>query len=175
MSDLWSVWVPTWLSAVGTVGAFSTGGVILLRELRRDREREIQAMRERAGVFSVWPVREESRSAGVPVLESRLVLSNAGAEPVYDVVVEYERSGEALMRDAIGMVPPGQLVRNVPRELNEVWVRAGSAWRRQGRPEDPVVDDPLRQPWTFRIGAHFADAAGRRWRRDHDGSITLRQ
>lgn len=173
MSDLWGVWVPTWLSGVGTVGAFATGGVIVLRELKRDREREAQIERDRAGTFSVWPVLEETRNTGVPVLESRLVLNNAGAEPVYDVIVEYQRGATEPMTDAIGMVPPGRLVRNLPRQLGDVWVQADSGWRRQGAPHDASIEDPHRQPWPFQIAVRFADAAGRRWHRDQAGALSV--
>ncbi|HSV65453.1 MAG TPA: hypothetical protein VLJ59_06030 [Mycobacteriales bacterium] len=172
MSDLWSVAVPTWLSSVGTVGAFATGGMLLVRELRRDRDRQQQEERARAGLIVAWPVRIEARSANVSTLETRLQLRNAGTEPVYGVELRYVPTGggpEA--RDHVGILPPGDVQRVLPELFRETWIRSDRHWVRRPASGTAETADPLREPWRFQVSLRFVDAAGRRWQRRADGSL----
>ena len=50
-----------WLVAVGTIGAFGTGGVLLMRELHRDRERDELMQRLQAGCCVADSFRDHDR------------------------------------------------------------------------------------------------------------------
>jgi len=171
MSEFWSVSLPTWLSSIGTIGAFTTGGVLLIRELRRDREREFAALREKASLISAWPQRYDQPSSDLATKEARLNLSNHSTEPVYSVSVEYLGAAPEV-RDVVGMLPPGQHPRDLPEFLRETWVRSGDGWVIRGRHGQTVAENPDASPWPFEVVLRFTDAAGRRWRRDQHGVLT---
>src|SRR5437867_2693179 len=149
MSDLWSVAVPTWLSSVGTVGAFASGGVLLVRELQRDRRREEQEQRAVAGLVAAWPTRVETRTATTTTVETRVQLRNGGTEPVYRVILEYLTAGGEPVRDEVGILPPGDTHRELPDGLRETWIRADREWVRRSAEGLAQSTDPLREPWRF--------------------------
>ena len=172
MSDLWSVTVPVWLSSIGTVGAFGTGGVILVRELHRDRRREEMELRARAGLVAAWPVRVEVPSLTATTVEARLHLRNGGTEPVYQVVVEYVAAGSGeTIRDNLGILPPGDLEQDVPDRMRETWIRTDQHWVRRPATGTAETVDPFRERWPFQVSMRFADTAGRGWIRNADGSL----
>ena len=82
--------VPTWLAAVGTVGAFIFTGVLLRRE-RQDR------ISSQAKLVAAWMAEERPNTfdvieGGLEPDEDYLCVkvNNASAEPVYDITVGYD-------------------------------------------------------------------------------------
>jgi hypothetical protein len=175
VDNFWGVVLPAWLASVGTVGAFVTGGVLLFRELRRDREREDRDQRIRAGLVAAWPVRLLITSGSIDAMESRLKISNGGVVPVYDVAVDYfPVDGKSALRDSLGIVAPGEVIRDLPQELREIWIRAGDGWVLRRGSRDMMSRDPDGEAWRFDTELSFRDASGRRWRRDRKGSLEPR-
>ncbi|HET9894317.1 MAG TPA: hypothetical protein VFQ44_05240 [Streptosporangiaceae bacterium] len=172
MDTFWSVDFPTWLVGVGTVGAFGTGGMVLLKEIGRDREREAAIVRQQATTIAAWPARRESPADIPPTISAHLVLNNASAEPVYDVHVSYEpKTAGPVLTDEIDLLPPGRDERELPRSLQETWIKSPNGWVRQGPPQAQPISKPHAEPWAFLVSLSFVDARGQRWRRGTDGSI----
>jgi len=147
VSQLWNTVIPTWASAIGTIGAFATGFVLLTRELVRERQRELQARREKAALFAVWPARALTQHDGISAIEAHLAMNNAGPEPVYDVTVQFSVGAEQEIVDYVGVVPPGLHRRDLPRQRQEVWIKSGASWLLRGSHSTPAVEDPLRADW----------------------------
>lgn len=133
-------------SAIGTVGAFGTGFVLLRREHRRDADREEEALRAQAARVSAW-VEAYSRPDGVR--ELALHVHNASDMPIYEVELPLPApAGEESRTEFIGLVPPSQTVRRAaPRE----WLRS------------------YVEPEPVEIG--FLDSAGHQWSRDEQGKL----
>ena len=70
----------TWFSAVGTVGAFVTGGGVLWREIDRDHDRANQETRRQAEQVAAWVVGGDDSQVD-------FVADNSSDLPVYDVVI----------------------------------------------------------------------------------------
>jgi hypothetical protein len=171
MDTFWTTSFPTWLVAIGTIGAFATGGAVLLREVNRDRERDLAQERKQASSVASWPARIAATQTGMSIIRSILMLSNASQEPVYRLRVEFqtERHQQVILEE-IEFLAPGAHERELPTELREVWVKSEDGWVRRGaNPE--TVRDPLARPWTFSVGMTFTDASGKTWHRGADGSL----
>lgn len=173
MSDFWNTVLPGWLSSVGTVGAFATGGILLGREVHRDREREFEDKKSHARTFAVWIVRDPVQSAGPRSVVSRLQLSNTSSEPIYHVVVYFYPHDSQRLEERIGMVPPGTHQRSLPPSLNETLVWSQTGWKLDSRPNDPPIADLDARERNFTIAVEFTDSAGNRWRRSAEGILTL--
>lgn len=172
MGATWTIDIPTWLVAVGTVGAFGTGGVVLLRELGRDREREAAIARQQATAIAAWPTRSENPNDSPLTISTHLVVNNASTEPVYDVLVSYQpKTAGAVLTDEIDLLPPGSHERDLPPALQETLVKSANGWVRHGSPKDQPISKPHAEPWAFTVSLSFVDARGQRWRRGTDGSI----
>ncbi len=172
MDSFWGVDVPTWLAAVGTIGAFASGGALLLRELRRDRDRELFQERAQASSVAAWPAREEQVAANLTTIHTKLQLNNASKEPVYRVGINYcDAEGNEVASDIVDILAPGLLQRELPRRLRETWVKSQTGWIKRQSPAAESTKDPFGQPWEFTVVLSFTDAAGRRWRRNRDGSL----
>lgn len=168
--SFWEVAAPTWLQGVGTVGAFITGGVILLRELRRDRGQQELQERRQAGVVSAWLVRKETAGTAQRMV-SRCALNNAADSPVYDVSVIYSEPGGTNVTDFVGVLPPGRTERPLPGRYDETWIQAEGGWLRSKSTSTKPVLDPRKEPWPCQISLQFRDAAGIRWNRASDGTL----
>jgi hypothetical protein len=169
MDTWWTADLPTWLEAIGTIGAFGTGGVVLLRELNRDREREIASERQQAGAVAAWATHVESTGIPVPRVHTVLVLSNGSQEPVYHVEIEY-KSGTDIQTDRIDFLPPGRQERELPVSLQETWVKSEERWIKRESPSE-TTKNPHTAEWKFGVIINFIDAGGRSWRRESDGSL----
>lgn len=168
--SFWEVAAPTWLQGVGTVGAFATGGVILIRELRRDRAQLERQERAQAAAVSAWLVRVDPDGAGQRMV-TRCVLNNAADTPVYDLTVTYLDPGGRRATDTVGVVPPGRMERALPAGLDETWVKTTEGWLRSKEvPSLPVVD-PRKAPWSNRLSLSFRDSAGIKWHRADNGIL----
>lgn len=173
MSNWWVTDLPNWLVAIGTVGAFTTGGVVLLRELNRDHERQEIAEKRQASSVAAWPIRIESIVDSLSTIKAQLVLNNSSNEPVYHVAIEYiNQMANEPMSDELDILPPGRYERELPRKLQETWVRTAEGWVKRGSPASSPTPKPLYQPWSFTLAISFVDASGRHWRRGADGSLT---
>lgn len=172
MGNFWFVDLPNWMVAVGTVGAFATGGVVLLRELGRDREREAAVVRQQATTIAAWPVRRHDPNSAPPTISSALTLSNASHEPVYAVQIEYQGKASAeTVADQIDVLPPGLCERDLPAPFQDVWVKGPDGWVKRIAPGMAPVANPQNESWDFLVALDFTDSRGRRWRRETDGSI----
>jgi|SRR5215470_5312768 len=168
--SFWEVAAPTWLQGVGTVGAFVTGGVILLRELRRDRGQQELQERRQAGAISAWLIRTET-GGPAPRIVSRCVLNNATESPVYDLSLIYLAAGGARIVDFVGVLPPGRVERPLPDPFDEVWVEASGGWLRSKASSNTPVADPRKEPWPCQISIEFRDSSGIRWIRAVAGTL----
>lgn len=137
-------------SAVGTVGAFVVGFVLLQREHKREAERSEDERRTQAARISAW-VEMYRKPDGARELAFHI--HNASDMPIYDVELPLPaRPDEEQAAEFVGLVPPGQTIRRAaPKE----WLR--------------TYVDP--EP----VQIEFLDSAGRRWLRDEQGALTKRE
>lgn len=172
MTSWWITDLPNWLVAIGTVGAFGTGGVVLLRELNRDREREALAEKQQASSVAAWPIRTESAIESITTIKAQLVINNSSNEPVYNVHIDYHQPtvGQSIV-DELQILPPGRYERELPKSLQETWVRTAEGWIMRSAPKSTPTSSPHSEPWNFSFDISFTDSSGRRWRRATDGSL----
>lgn len=132
-------------SAVGTVGAFTTGFLLLRREFRREADRAEDERRAQAARISAW-VEVYVRADGARELAFHI--HNASDMPIYEVELPLPGRPEGEGVEFVGLVPPGQTIR---RPAPPEWLRS------YGEPEPIQIE--------------FLDSAGRRWKRDEQGSL----
>ena len=134
-------------SAVGTVGAFFIGFMLLRREQRREADRTEDERRAQAERISAWVELSRKVDGGRELL---FHIHNASAMPIYEVELPLPARGEEdAGSEFVGLVPPGQTVqRPAPAE-----------WRRTYIEPEPVQIE-------------FLDSAGRRWSRDEQGTLS---
>jgi hypothetical protein len=133
------------VSAVGTVGAFAVGFVLLRKEHRREAARAEDERRLQAIKVSAWV---EAHTTAYGGRELRFHVHNASEMPIYEVslLTPEEATHEA---EFIGLVPPGQTIqRPAPRE-----------WLKTYYSPEPVEIE-------------FQDSSGRAWTRDEQGVLT---
>jgi hypothetical protein len=133
--------------AVGTVGAFLVGFLLLRREHRREAERAEDDRRAQAERISAW-IELTRKIDGSRELAFHI--HNASAMPIYEVELPLPSRGEQEpSSEFVGLVPPGQTIqRAAPTE----WLRSY------------VVPEPVQ--------IEFLDSAGRRWSRDEQGALS---
>jgi hypothetical protein len=133
-------------SALGTVGAFVVGFVLLRREQNREAERAEDERRGQAARISAW-VEAYRKPDGTRELAFHI--HNASDMPIYEVELPMPDSeGDGRDVEFIGLVPPGQTIRRP----------APAAWLRSYVDPEPVEIE-------------FLDSAGRRWTRNEQGSL----
>lgn len=144
-----SNWISTGaevFSAVGTVGAFLVGFLLLRREHRREAERAEDERRAQASQISAW-IEAHRRPDGAR--EVAFHIHNASDMPIYEVELPLPaRPRDEPAEEFIGLVPPGQTTRR----------RAPAEWQRSYIEPEPVEIE-------------FLDSAGRRWTRDEQGTL----
>lgn len=133
-------------SAVGTVGAFLVGFLLLRREHRREADRAEDDRRAQAARISAW-IEVHRKPEGTRELAFHI--HNASDMPIYEVELPLPtRSKEESTSEFIGLVPPGQTIRRP----------APADWLRSYVEPEPVQIE-------------FLDSAGRRWTRDEQGAL----
>ncbi|MEU0559883.1 hypothetical protein [Dactylosporangium sp. NPDC006015] len=143
-----SDWVATAadvFSALGTVGAFVVGFVLLRREQNREAERAEDERRGQAARISAW-VEAYRKPDGTRELAFHI--HNASDMPIYEVELPLPDPAASGDVEFVGMVPPGQTIR---RPAPVAWLRSY------------VNPEP--------IEIEFLDSAGRRWNRNEQGSL----
>lgn len=134
-------------SAIGTVGAFLLGFILLRREHRREADRAEDERRAQATRISAW-IEARRRPDGTHELTYHV--HNASEMPIYDVSLPHPTPTDAGgAEEFIGLVPPGQAVR---RPAPDAWLRTY------------VEPEPIQ--------IEFLDSTGRRWNRDEQGALT---
>lgn len=146
MGSTWLDTASNLFAAVGTVGAFIIGFVLLRREQRREAERAEDEKRAQAARVSAW-IEMYRRPDGHR--ELALHVHNASDMPIYEVELPLPApAGEEPGSEFIGLVPPGQTIRRAaPREWNRSYVE----------PEPVEIE--------------FSDSAGRQWSRNEQGTL----
>jgi hypothetical protein len=143
-----SAWIPVTvdaLSAIGTVGAFAIGFMLLRKEHRREEARAEEGRRLQAIKVSAWVEAHATAHGGRELL---FHVHNASEMPIYEVSLPMPDDG-AHEAEFIGLVPPGQTVqRRAPRE----WLKTYYA------PEPVEIE--------------FLDSSGCQWTRDEQGFLT---
>ena len=141
-------WIPVIvdaLAAVGTVGAFAIGFVLLRKEHRREEARAEAQRRLQAIKVSAWVEAHPTAHGGRELL---FHVHNASEMPIYEVSLPMPDE-DAREAEFIGLVPPGQTVRRpAPRE-----------WLKTYYSPEPVEIE-------------FLDSSGRQWTRDEQGFLT---
>lgn len=132
-------------SAVGTVGAFVLGFVLLRKEQRREAERSDDERRSQAAKISAWV--EMFRKADGS-RELAFHIHNASDMPIYEVELPLPSPDGQEVTEFVGLVPPGQTIRRP----------APSDWLRSYVDPEPIQIE-------------FQDSAGRRWARDEQGTL----
>ncbi|NMO57816.1 TCR/Tet family MFS transporter [Actinoplanes sp. TBRC 11911] len=134
-------------AAVGTVGAFLVGFLLLRREHHREAGRAEDERRAQAERISAW-VELIRKADGRNDLAFHI--HNASAMPIYDVELPLPARGdEETASEFVGLVPPGQTIqRSAPAD----WLRTY------------VEPEPVQ--------IEFLDSAGRRWNRDEQGTLS---
>lgn len=144
-----SGWVGTGaevFSAVGTVGAFLVGFLLLRREHRREAERAEDERRAQAERISAW-IELHRKPDGTRELAFHI--HNASDMPIYEVELPLSTGPhEEFAAEFVGLVPPGQTIRRA----------APAEWLRSYVEPEPVQIE-------------FLDSAGRRWTRDEQGGL----
>ena len=142
-------WIPVAaevLSAVGTVGAFATGFVLLRQEHQREELRAEDERRQQAIKVSAWV---ETHATAYGARELLFHVHNASEMPIYEVSLPTPDEDTTHEAEFIGLVPPGQTVqRPAPRE-----------WLKTYYSPEPVEIE-------------FLDSSGRQWTRDEQGVLT---
>jgi len=139
-------------SAVGTVGAFATGMVLLSREHRREAVRAEEERRSQAVKVSAWIEVARTPQGG---RELHFHVHNASEMPIFEVSLPMPvPDDDADAEDGddevefIGLVPPGQTIqRPAPRE-----------WLKTYFSPEPVQIE-------------FLDSSGHHWTRDEQGLL----
>ncbi|MFC7535539.1 hypothetical protein [Actinoplanes sp. GCM10030250] len=133
-------------AAVGTVGAFIVGFVLLRREHGREASRAEDEQRAQAERISAWV--ELTRKVDGS-RELAFHIHNASDMPIYEVELPLPTRGdEEAGSEFVGLVPPGQTIQKP----------APADWLRTYVEPEPVEIE-------------FLDSAGRRWSRDEQGSL----
>jgi hypothetical protein len=146
LADDWISTGANVFSAVGTVGAFVLGFVLLRKEQRREADRSEDERRTQAARISAW-VEAYRRPDGTRELAFHI--HNASDMPIYEVELPMpEPSNEENIAEFVGLVPPGQTIRRA----------APPDWLRTYVEPEPVQIE-------------FLDSAGRRWTRDEQGAL----
>lgn len=151
-ADIWGD-VPSWLSAIGTVGALLVAMWLLFEEIK-DRRASREADKQRvARRLSGW--------CEVKGDEAILWIQNLSEEPAYDVVGYLGKAGTNLeslpypdnvyMEAGFGVVPPGQ---KLDFKIDD----------RRFFASDIFPDIPA-------VAIEFTDANGRHWRRLANGEL----
>lgn len=142
-------WIPVTvdaLSAIGTIGAFGIGFVLLRREHQREELRAEEDRRLQAVKVSAWVEAARTTHGGRELL---FHVHNASEMPIYEVSLPTPYDDDAHEPEFIGLVPPGQTVqRPAPRE-----------WLKTYYSPEPVEIE-------------FQDSSGRQWARDEQGLLT---
>jgi hypothetical protein len=134
-------------AAVGTVGAFLVGFLLLRREHRREADRAEDERRAQAERISAWVELIRKIDGG---REVAFHVHNASAMPIYEVELPLPaRDGEEPGSEFVGLVPPGQTIQRA----------APADWLRSYVEPEPVQIE-------------FLDSAGRRWSRDEQGTLS---
>jgi len=167
--------VPTWLAAVGTVGALAAAfwqiGTERKRRLAADRRLQVEQHREQARLISVWVgEREQPESyaddpdaSWYPDGRTTLYIANNSPEPVYFLVVgivDIQGTGPSTLETTIAHhagFGPVTTVSILPAGRYRVWIR-GVHWQ---------------TPLGGRLGAEiaFTDRAGAHWIRRSSGAL----
>ena len=145
MADGWISDAADTFSAVGTVGAFVVGFVLLRKEQRREAARSDDQHRAQAAKISAWV---EMYRTGEGSRELAFHIHNASDMPIYEVELPLPGPDGTEVTEFVGLVPPGQTIR---RSAPADWLRS-------------YVD-----PEPIQI--EFQDSAGRRWTRDEQGTL----
>jgi hypothetical protein len=134
-------------SAVGTVGAFAVGMVLLRQEQLREVKRAEEDQRSQAVKVSAWIEARRTPHGG---RELYFHIHNASDMPIYEVSLPSPvPTGDGAEAEFVGLVPPGQTVQRVaPRE----WLKAYLS------PEPVQIE--------------FLDSDGWQWSRDEQGFLT---
>jgi hypothetical protein len=143
------MWIDTTVnaaSAIGTVGAFAIGFVLLRQEHRRAEARDEEDRRLQAVKVSAWVDAQRTAQGGRDLL---FHVHNGSEMPIYEVSLPLPTpDGDDHEAEFIGLIPPGQTVqRPAPRE----WLKTFYA------PEPVQIE--------------FLDSSGRQWIRDEQGSL----
>jgi len=146
LADDWISTSANAFSAVGTVGAFVLGFVLLRKEQRREADRTEDERRAQAARISAW-VEVYRKPDGMRELAFHI--HNASDMPIYEVELPLPAPGdEERPAEFVGLVPPGQTIR---RPAPPEWLRSY------------VEPEPVQ--------IEFLDSAGRRWTRDEQGAL----
>lgn len=170
---------PTWIAAIGTIGAFATGFWQIANERRRrvaeERERRKERHREQARLVSAYKGEEEGpvgQKPGEPSErdgQTSFYLANNSAEPVYSVVVGLvfiqgagPRSIEDMLdlnRNQFHRQGPVTTVSILPGGLYRVQI-AGTGWHRtmSGRAGVEIAfTDRAGTSWIRRAGGELGE------------------
>jgi hypothetical protein len=145
LADNWITVGANAFSAVGTVGAFVLGFVLLRKEQRREADRSEDERRSQAARISAW-VEVYRKLDGSR--EIAFHIHNASDMPIYEVELPLPNSEGEEATEFVGLVPPGQTIRRP----------APSDWLRSYVEPEPVQ-------------VEFQDSVGRRWTRDEQGAL----
>lgn len=136
--------VPDWFAAVGTVGALLVALVLLGKEMSDRREAKSRADRYPADGIFAWAAPRTDAGGW------QTFLLNTTSEPVYDVVVRFQRFADTsqVSESVFGTLPPGG---PTPGD------------RYGDRPDDVFGIPP--------VEIEFTDGRSRYWLRNFDGQL----
>lgn len=150
--------VPTWLSAVTTLGALFAAGWVVVIELGRERraerlleeQRDAAARSEQANLVAAWSDWDRERPC--------ILIRNGSALPIYNVRVELTHHSQPTRPYEVQVIlPPGDHRAVYPADIVGY----------------DALGDVTDSSMTWSIRLNFYDAAGRSWMRDELGRLQL--
>jgi hypothetical protein len=144
--------LPTWLTAIGTVGAVIVALYVAGRDERRRVSRE---RRHRAEQISTWLGPEGEVSTGHV---QNVIIQNSGTQPVYRTIASLVSVQGAFRETAVG---------DKRRQFCQNLIGTLPPGRHETKIEFPGHAPALR----FGVELAFRDAAGHSWIRSGDGSL----
>jgi hypothetical protein len=143
---------PAWIdvganvfSAVGTVGAFAIGMVLLRQEHKREELRNEEQRRSQAVRVSAWLEATRNAQGGRDLF---FFVHNASDMPIFEVALASPEADDGSEAEFIALVPPGQTIqRPAPRD-----------WLKTYHAPEPVQ-------------LEFLDSSGQHWTRNEQGAL----
>ena len=176
--------VPTWVTAVATIGALVAAGFaargafrLLDVERRRDAERAEAELQWQADLVAAWADREQQQRGRMPWTAEGAYVANGSPLPIYDVAVTWfypDASGNLEFRceQAIkgGLVPSGGGFYSLTNRGSgpPPHRRAVDVLDAHGAPVRAQEAEDLAQ---YRLSVAFTDTGGIRWLRGVNGLL----
>lgn len=171
-----------WLNfVVTTIAMFAAGWAgwqargLLLVEVARDQNRELNDQKHDASKISCWARPELKGFSSNPYFNSRGVggeVRNNSDQAIYDVCLNWTSNGAVFYESRFDLVPPGEsLVDELPREALK-YISEDDEFLDKIESEEAAREASQKVCDSIRIAIQFRDAENRTWMRNSLGILT---